>query len=425
MTERIIARLKADKDISDFRLNIQKRQSYELFFVHRDLETVRSTDTEDIKVTVFVNDGDKLGDASFPVYTSYSDEMISAEIQKAKKRAALALNPCYPLPENESGIWESDSNFKNYDMNVLAAEIAKQVFSAESECEGAVNALEVFVYRDEISVINSLGINKTETRYSAMAEAIPTWNGTEESVELYDCYNFTEFDPQAVSKEIRDNMKMVRDRLSAKTPEVKLACPVVFCSHELDQLFFELASNLNYAAVYKHINAFSKGDAIQNAPAGDKLTVTMMGSMPGGTASAIFDTDGCAAADSTVISDGVAQNYYGSVRYAYYLNEKPTGELKCLRVDCGTLSPEELNKKPYFRCASMSGLQVDVYNDYIGGEVRLAYYFDGEKEIPLTGISVSGKLSAALSAMRLSTVETTRENYKGPSFGVFENIEII
>jgi hypothetical protein len=73
----------------------------------------------------------------------------------------------------------------------------------------------------------------------------------------------------------------------------------------------------------------------------------------------------------------------------------------------------------------MSGLQLDIYNDYIGGEVRLAYYFDGEREIPVTGISISGKLSDALANMRLSDIATVYEGYLGPKWASFGGIEIV
>ena len=86
---------------------------------------------------------------------------------------------------------------------------------------------------------------------------------------------------------------------------------------------------------------------------------------------------------------------------------------------------EQLKSAPYFRCASMSGLQLDIYNDYIGGEVRLAYYFDGEREIPVTGISISGKLSDALANMRLSDTATVYEGYLGPKWASFGGIEIV
>ena len=73
----------------------------------------------------------------------------------------------------------------------------------------------------------------------------------------------------------------------------------------------------------------------------------------------------------------------------------------------------------------MSGLQLDIYNDYIGGEVRLSYYFDGEREIPVTGISISGKLSDALANMRLSDTATVYEGYLGPKWASFGGIEIV
>ena len=73
----------------------------------------------------------------------------------------------------------------------------------------------------------------------------------------------------------------------------------------------------------------------------------------------------------------------------------------------------------------MSGLQVDIYNDYIGGEVRLGYYFNGEREIPVTGISISGKLSTAIANMRLSNEATTYEDYNGPKCAILNGIEIV
>ena len=72
----------------------------------------------------------------------------------------------------------------------------------------------------------------------------------------------------------------------------------------------------------------------------------------------------------------------------------------------------------------MSGLQVDFYNDYIGGEVRLAYYHDGEKTVPVTGISISGKLFEVLDHIRLSKDVTVRNAYQGPKKAVLEPMKI-
>lgn len=424
MTERIISILEKTDGISDYRVSSVRTESRELFFVHKDLETVRSTDTADVKVTVYVAHDERLGEATFSVYSSYSDSRIAEEIEKAKKKASLIHNQPYQLPTDEKGEFHSDSNFKNHDPARLAALIADACFEADNLEGGSINALEIFVYKDTVSVKNSRGIDKTEVKYRAMAEAIPTWNGTE-SVELYEQYNFTEFDRDAIVEEISTKMREVRDRYEAKAPAEKLACPVVLGAPELEQLFSSFIGELHFSSVYQHSSAFSLGDSIQKEIKGDPFTLTMRGQMKGSVRSAAFDGDGVTLSDRRIIENGKATALWGGTRYAQYLGETATGNLGCIEVECGSLSDTELRGKPYFRCASMSGLQVDIYNDYIGGEVRLGYYFDGEREIPVTGISISGKLSDALSSMRLSEKESVYESYMGPALAAFDGIEIV
>ena len=88
-------------------------------------------------------------------------------------------------------------------------------------------------------------------------------------------------------------------------------------------------------------------------------------------------------------------------------------------------SQEEIAKEPYFECVSLSGLPLDLYNDYIGGEIRLAYYHDGEKKVPVTGISMSGKLSEVLNTLRLAEKVAQKDNYQGPEKALLKNISII
>ena len=424
MMNRVINILKNTNGISDWRILSVRTESTELFFVHKNLETVRSTDTNDIKVTVYVSHDEKLGEATFSVYSSYDDEKIAEEIEKAKKKANIIANQPYSLPENEQGEYVSASNFANYKPHELASLISKACFEADCVEGGSINALEIFVYKDIVSVKNSRGIDKTQVKYRAMVEAIPTFNG-EESVELYEQYNFTEFDHALVVEEIAKKMREVKDRYEAKAPENKLSCPVVLDAPELDQLFGNFIGNLNFATVYQHSNAFSVGDDIQKDAKGDRLTLTMRGEVKGSVSSSAFDSDGVTLVDRKIIEDGKAVALYGGTRFAQYLGEKATGNLGCMTVECGTFTDGAKKSAPYFRCASMSGLQVDIYNDYIGGEVRLGYYFDGEREIPVTGISISGKLSIALANMRLSSDAITYESYNGPKCAIFDGIEIV
>ena len=63
-------------------------------------------------------------------------------------------------------------------------------------------------------------------------------------------------------------------------------------------------------------------------------------------------------------------------------------------------------------------------SDYIGGEVRLAYYCLDGKRIPLTGLSVSGKLSEVLAGIRFSAETAVYGGCLGPVKARTESMKI-
>ena len=334
---------------------------------------------------------------------------LKLKIAEAAARAKLVFNEPYDIPGGEKTEREVPSNFRDYDPKELAAKIAEAAFKADRYENGSINALEVFVYKHVKTVVNSKGVDVTEVKYDAMIEAIPSWNENGESVELYEAYRFTEFDADEITAETDEKMREVRDRKHVK---------------EAGELFSELASDLTYASVYSHYNLHKIGDDLQNGD-GDKITLGMKGAMKGSEYSAAFDADGVSLADKKIISGGKVEGYFGTNRFASYLGEKPTGDLKCVSVEKGSLTDKELAEKPYLECVSLSGLQIDLYNDYIGGEIRLAYYrHDGLVE-PVTGISMSGKLSEVLAGIRLSDKTKVRGYYGGPYKVLLKGMEII
>jgi predicted Zn-dependent protease len=72
----------------------------------------------------------------------------------------------------------------------------------------------------------------------------------------------------------------------------------------------------------------------------------------------------------------------------------------------------------------MSGLQVDFYSDYIGGEVRLALWHENGSAVPVTGISIAGKLSEVLGGIRFSRTVVTEGSCRGPETALLENMQI-
>ena len=413
--------LRADSRVSGYKFNIHKKESFELFFVKGRLETVRSTDTCDREVTVYVDHDGFRGDAQFFIYPSTTAEQLRALIDEAVGKALLIDNQAYELPEKQTGIYTVESNFADYAPGQLAGLIAEAVFSANDIPNASLNSVEIFLNRHTETVLNSRGLDKTQVRYDAMVEAIPTYNGEKQSVELYQQYNFSTMDPEAIRAEIADKLAAVKARYEAVTPKQPLDCPVVLNRQELSELFGSIAQDLNYASVYAHANLFRKGQPIQKAPTGDPIGITMTGQIPGSVRSARFDSDGLSLGSIRLVEDGQAVNYYGSNRYGQYLGETPTGSLPCLAADPGTAGTPQ---GAYLEVISMSGLQVDLYNDYIGGEIRLAYYHQGGQVLPVTGISISGCLSQVLNTIRLSSDTAVYRGYQGPAQAILSQMKI-
>ena len=420
----IIEALKANPQVSDYKINLTAKESYECFYVKGKLETVRCTDTCDKVVTVYVDHDGFKGDSQFFVYPSTTGEELAELIEKAAEKAALLNNQMYTLPEAETGEYEVDSNFSAYTLAELAGKIADCVFAANTVENADLNSVEVFVNRYTDTVCNSRGIEKTQVRYNAMVEAIPTFNGESESVELYQQYNFSAFDADTVKGEIAQKLLEVKARASAVKPDFDMNCKVILNKQELGELFGTIARELNFATVYAHAGVFHKGDDIQTAPTGDPITITMAGSVPGNIRSGHFDGDGMTLKDTVIVENGKAVAYYGDNRFGQYLKEQPTGNLRCIQVAPGSACEKCLTAAPYLEVLSMSGLQVDTFTDYIGGEIRLAYYCDGEKVIPVTGISITGSLKQVLSSIRLSKEIAADDGYTGPGKAILQDMKI-
>ena len=416
----------ANGTISAWKVNETKTDSYELFFVHESLETVRATDSTVSDVTVYIDGDDTTGDSGFSFFGGAEEDDIRKKIEAAAKRAGLVKNQKYSLVSGGEEDRELPGNMTDTDMKVIAKEVADAVFTAKADAGASVNALEIFVYHDILSVYNSLGVKKKQSVVRVMIEAIPTFTEGKDSVELYEDFRFTTLDKEVIKAEISKKLKEVHDRYKAKKPEVPQKIDVVIPPHEIRGLVRELADDIGYASVYSHMNTMNPGDDIQKGGSGDKLNISLVGRIEGSERSAYFDQDGLDLTDTVIIENGIIKNNHGSNRFGQYLGvEKPSGILPCTKLGAGSLTEEEISKERYLEIVSMSGIQIDIYNDYIGGEIRLAYLVENGNKTPVTGITMSGSLKSALLNMRLADRTVRDGSYEGPAYMMIKEMEIL
>jgi len=138
-----------------------------------------------------------------------------------------------------------------------------------------------------------------------------------------------------------------------------------------------------------------------------------------------FDKDGVLLNPLTILENGKLVQYYGSNQYANYLNMEPSGLLDTIQVTKGKSPIARLKAKPHLEIIALSGIQIDMYRGYIGGEVRLAVYFDGKQHFPVSGFSFSGNIDQCLMNIKLSKETVKLSTYVGPKVIKLTEMEIL
>lgn len=418
-----LIKLLNNSKVTDYKIITNSKETSELYFVHKSLETTRHTKTKTTKVTVYVTHDEFLGQADFSVNVSDNEEDIKEKIELNYNKALLIKNKPYELYVGESKTYENESDLNNYSLNEIAKLVSEAAFKVNFAKDGSINALEIFVNKNIKTISTSKNIFKEETSYDVMIEAIPTWNGKRESVELYSQTHYGSLNLDQITNDLTEKMEEVEARYNAIKPNFKLDCDIVLRPHEIKNTLDEVVRDSNFTTIYQHQNLHQIGDNLQPSDC-DKLNITMKGVLEGSIYSSHFDNDAVFLKDKFIIQNGVLKEKYGSLQYATYLKEEATGNLGCMEVGSGSLDKTDL-KAPYLEAVSLSGIQLDPFNDYIGGEIRLGYYYDKEKMIPVTGIAFSGKLSDALNTLGLSKEVVLDGAYKGPKFARISKMKIV
>ena len=420
--DKIIKVLKNNDKVSAWKINAVTTKSTELFYVLDKLETTRGTDVTEYRVTIYADKDGKRGSAAFAVYEYMDEAELAEKIENNLYALSFAMNEYYDIPSPENvEITESKSNLKDRPFTEIAEDVVRAVFAADTYKEGYLSATEFFLSEKTERVVNSNGVDVSAKSYSGRIELIPSWEKGDEEVEIYHMAKFESFDAAAVTAEVDEHLRMARDRFEAKNiSEVNVpdGIKVLLQNDEAGRVFGYFVGDLQYNMKYQKANKFEVGQNLQgNNVTGDRLNIKLVPYYENAMASRAFDSDGVVLKEVSLVEDGIAKAMWGTYRFGYYLGEKrPTGDLPVVVVTEGTKSFKDMTKEPYIRCAVMSGIQVESRSGYFGGEVRLGYYYDGEKEIPITGFSISGNMNRSAGTMVYSSETYTSERYHGPKY---------
>lgn len=423
MIKQIIKALKASTIITDWMISEVQTLSSQAFYVMQKLETSRVVNTTEYQVTVYKRfiEGKVMytGSSSFQISHKLSKQELENKIEEAAYAASFIKNKSYELVSGErKRSWTQTAH--ELEPFALLDKIAT-IFFSQSKPNVRFNSLELFHTTTINHIVSSRNIDYKKTLHKINIEAIPSYDGIADKVELYKYFTYQEIDFETLKNDAINALNDVTTRYQAKAIKDVSKVDVILKDEDLKSLFENLIEDYSYDSIYRQNTDKVIGDCIQNNVMGEYLNI---GLKPSSKADA-FDKDGVLLSNVKVIEKGIITNYYGSNQYAQYLGMNPSGILKTLMVPKGKSSYEQMTKKPYLEIIALSGIQIDMYSNYIGGEVRLAIYFDGRFHMPVSGFSFSGHIDECLSSLSLSKETVSLDGYEGPKYIKLKEMEII
>ncbi len=422
MIKKIVKALKKNELVSDYKIIDNTTSSHQGFFVLGKLETTRLVVTHEYNVTVYhrftEDDVTYIGESSFEISHLISTKELNQLINDALYSAKFVKNKDYQLVLGDKKKTFKGKKYDEEPMTIIN-NIAK-IFNDQATDSVRFNALEVFVDENKISVINSQNVYLTKEISKIFVEAIPSYYG-KENVELYTPLHYSVVDYKKIESDAKQAILDVISRGNA----IKLAdlskVDIILRENECQAFFNEVISFYSFGSVYAHMNDKNVGDMLQENPVADLITINKI---PESKANC-FDADGVIQTELKVVENGKLVSYYGDNKHASYLDLKPNGNTRMIKVLKGTTSFKQMTKKPHIEIIALSGIQIEAMSNYIGGEVRLALYFDGKNYTPVSGFSFSGSFKDCLNDITLSKEEVKTSKYQGPKYIKFNNLNVM
>ena len=420
-----IVKLLKESGVHAWELTDEKTEGWEFYFIRHALDQNRAKRVEHITVKVFqlIEDGQFIGSASAELAPTASEEEARALIESLAYRATLVKNRPYTLnPVTEAH--RETLHSAPVDVPGIArrfVEAMRQLPETETE---DINSYEIFVSAKTRRFLNSEGIDVEERYPESTIEVVVNARRDGHEIELYRMYDSGSCDAEGLRRNLTRTLQYGKDRLRAvQTPALEKA-DVLFSGVDACRIYEYFVYRLSAAMIYRRMSDWELGKPIDDGLQGDKVTVTLVRELENSSENHAFDGEGAPIRDTVILRNGVPAAYFGNRMFASYMGLKDTFIPTNVLVEGGSCSEEALRQGPYLEVVDFSDFQVDEMTGDIFGEIRLGYWHDGEKTVPVTGGSISGSMLDFVKTMRMSEASVQYDSYRIPALTLLKNVTI-
>lgn len=420
MLDKILELIKAS-GADAFEVTDTVTEAWEFYFIKHELDQNRVRDVEHINVTIYrkLEDGKFLGSASDEIAPTASEAEAKKIIEDLYERASYVKNPYYELNKENTEV-----EVKDFDVEAMARDYIEALMQIPETSTEDINSYEIFAEKCKKRYVNSEGIDVTVSYPSSQVEVVVNARNEEHEIELYRMYKAGTCDKEHLVAELTDTLRFGKDRLvTVPTPSLKKAT-VLFSTEDATGIYEFFAYKMSASFKYRGYSNWEVGKEIATDVKGDKITLKAVKELPNSSMNSPIDRQGARIHDMYVLKDNVPENFFGDCQFRYYLGFKDSFIPGNFSVEGGSSSEAEIRQGSYLEPVEFSDFSVDPLTGDMAGEIRLAYWHDGDKVTPVTGGSVSGSLPELLKNMKLSKEQTQYDCNLIPSVIKIENVTI-
>ncbi len=428
MKAKILASLKR-LSIEEYMIYVKSYKSTQMFFVKKSLDCKRAENTQIYNVNVFRSfekDGKKMkGNSSVFVYDGMTDEEIDATLSRAYLAASFVCNPTYEAMEcTENKFLTMESDLFDYTLEKCCEKISQALFAEDNREDAFINSAEVFAYEVGVEIISSTGIDSGYIKRTVSGEFVAQCKEPQD-VETYKDFRYNNLDCESLKSKVRKTLEYTLERAKATEAPKAGKYRVIISDSYVGNVFSYYSERAQAGYIYAGYSTFEVGQNVQALDAegkvagikGDKISMTLVPTEP-------LSGEGIWQRDLELLDNGVLKTYYGGLRFSRYLGIEPTGFFGCVNVAPGTMSVEDMKKEPYLWVVNFSDFQMDDFTGHFGGEIRLAFLYDGEEVRPVTGGSINGSIIDSQTTMHFSKEIQRSADFVGPYAMCFEDVPV-
>ena len=393
----------------------EKTEGWEFYFIRHALDQNRAKAVEHITVKVYQRIGDEqIGAAAAELPPTATAAEAKKLVDSLAYQATLAPNRAYTLNPRTDAHTAPRAETP-VDVSAMAKDYITTMASVPETASEDLNSYEIFTAAVTRRFVNSEGVDVTETYPSSMLEAVVNARNEGHEIELYRMYKSGSCDAAGLRRDLARTMAYGRDRLhTVPTPPLGTA-DVVFSTDDARQIYNYFIDRMNPAMVVRRMSDWELGKPIADDVRGDRVTLEALRTLPNSSRNRAFDAEGAPIRDAVILRAGVPEHYLGGRMFSCYMGLTDSFIPGNFAVSGGTKSEKELRQGKYLEVVEFSDFQVDAMTGDIFGEIRLAYWHDGETVTPVSGGSISGDMHDFVREMYLSAETVQFDNFRIPA----------